>query len=86
MATADKPADTNSSLSILVSCETVDQALLLYKNPEISGMYLYYDAMSLCMSKGLQYQKDLYLTLPYITRGSAPEGFSKPAANGLRME
>ena len=32
MATADKPADTNYSLSILVSCETVDQALLLYKN------------------------------------------------------
>lgn len=83
MATADKPADTNSSLSILVSCETVDQALLLYKNPEISGMYLYYDAMSLCMSKGLQYQKDLYLTLPYITRGSAPEGFFETCSQWL---
>ena len=46
-------------------------------------MYLYYDAMSLCMSKGLQYQKDLYLTLPYITRGSAPEGFFETCSQWL---
>ena len=59
----------------LVSCETREQALQLCENPEISGMYLYYDAMEICMSEGIQKQKDLYLTLPYITRGTAPEGF-----------
>ena len=35
------------------------------------------------MSKGLQYQKDLYLTLPYITRGSAPEGFFETCSQWL---
>lgn len=65
----------NSTPQIFVSCETREQALRLCKNAEISGMYLYYDAMSLCISEGIQNQKDLYLTLPYITRGAAPEGF-----------
>ena len=72
----------------LVSCETREQALQLCENPEISGMYLYYDAMEICMSEGIQKQKDLYLTLPYITRGTAPEGFWETCrqwlANGMR--
>ena len=72
----------------LVSCETREQALQLCENPEISGMYLYYDAMESCMSKGIQKQKDLYLTLPYITRGTAPEGFWETCRqwldNGMR--
>lgn len=60
---------------ILVSCESREQALHLCTNPELSGMYLYYDAMQSLMSKGIQKQKELYLILPYITRGTAPEGF-----------
>ena len=72
----------------LVSCETREQALQLCENPEISGMYLYYDAMEICMSEGIQKQKDLYLTLPYITRGTAPEGFWETCRqwldNGMR--
>ena len=65
----------NSTPKIFVSCETREQALHLCKNPEISGMYLYYDAMDLCISEGIQNQKELYLMLPYITRGTAPGGF-----------
>lgn len=64
-----------TSPQFLVSCETKEQAMHLVDESDISGMYLNYDAMELCMARGAQHQKDLYLTLPYITRGSAPEGF-----------
>ena len=60
---------------IYVSCETPEQALRLSQNEEITGMYLYYDAMDTFMKRGLQHQKNLYLSMPYITRGTAPEGF-----------
>ncbi len=73
---------------ILVSCETTEQALHLYKNPEISGMYLYYDTMQTFMDRGMQKQKELYLSLPYITRGTAPKGFFETCrqwlANGMK--
>ena len=78
----------SAKTQILVSCETKEQALRLYKNPEISGMYLYYDAMQTLMAMGIQQQKDLYLTLPYITRGAAPKGFFETCrqwlANGMK--
>lgn len=80
--------DTDTVPQILVSCETMEQALNLCNNSEISGMYLYYNAMEICMANGIQYQKELYLTLPYITRGTAPENFFETCrqwlANGMK--
>ena len=60
-----------------VSCETQEQALVLYDNPQIQGMYLPYDAMKYCIKHDLQHKKELFLALPYITRGSFPENFLK---------
>ena len=68
------PLSANRS-EIYVSCETVGQAIRLSKFDEITGMYLYYDAMETLMKRGLQHQKELYLSMPYITRGTAPEQF-----------
>ncbi|MBU5481936.1 U32 family peptidase [Blautia sp. MSJ-19] len=73
----------DSSAHILVSCENIQQAETLCLNPEISGMYLYYDAMEYCIHKEIQKTKDLYLSLPYITRGAAPDGFFDTCRNWL---
>lgn len=73
-AHTDLPA-SDAKTRLFVSCETAAQAEVFYKNPNVSGMYLYYDAMELCMSKGVQHQKELYLSLPFITRGTAPKDF-----------
>lgn len=71
------------SLHLYVSCETTEQAEQLCMESEITGMYLYYDAMKACMQTGIQHNKELYLTLPYITRGSAPDNFFETCRDWL---
>lgn len=66
-----------------ISCETPGQALALCRNPEIQGMYLPCDSMKLCMDAGVQKTKALYLALPHITRGEAPEGYFRQAEEWL---
>lgn len=60
---------------LFVSCETTAQAEKLSLNPEVFGMYLYYDAMKSCIANDIQKHKELYLVLPHITRGTAPKQF-----------
>ncbi|MDO4337597.1 MAG: DUF3656 domain-containing protein [Eubacteriales bacterium] len=68
---------------IYVSCETAGQALALCGNPEIRGLYLPFDSMKACMEAGVQKNKELYLALPHITRGDAPEGYFRQAEEWL---
>ncbi len=76
--------NTEQKVSIYVSCESKEQALILCRNREIRGMYLAFDAMGACMKSGVQKQMELYLALPHMTRGRAPEGFFVQALEWLR--
>ncbi|MDO4305235.1 MAG: DUF3656 domain-containing protein [Eubacteriales bacterium] len=69
---------------VFVSCETIEQAEVLSANREISGIYLPYDAMEKCMEKGMAEQLELYLALPHMVRGTAPEGYFAKAAEWVK--
>lgn len=60
---------------LYVSCETWEQAEVLMKNKEIRGMYLPFDLMKRCMDQDLAKERELYLSLPHMTRGAVPEGY-----------
>ena len=74
-STAKDAALSEKAFKFRVSCETREQAAALCKNPEISGLYVYYDALKELINSDIYKEKELYLSLPYITRGSAPKGF-----------
>ena len=73
-------------LGIYASCEKPEQAEVLMNSPEITGLYLPFDIMETCMEQGLQKkEKELYLSLPRITRGKMPEEYRKKALTWLSM-
>ena len=69
---------------MFVSCETMEQAEAAWQREEIRGLYLPYFVMEQAMAKGIQDQKELYLSLPYITREQAPEHFFETARRWIR--
>ena len=71
-------------LPIYVSCEKKEQALKLAENTEIQGMYLSFDAMKACMERGVQNRKELYLALPHMVRGKAPDDYLSCAGQWLK--
>lgn len=84
IAAAAKPEkNRKAAFSVHVSCETWEQAEVLLKNKEIKRLYLPFDAMQKCMQLGVQQEKDLFLALPHITRGTAPEGWFAQAEQWL---
>lgn len=76
--------EKQEKLPVYVSCESPEQAEVLWKNREIQGMYLPYDAMERCMAMGLADDLELYLSLPHMTRGRAPEGYFAQAEKWLQ--
>ena len=71
------------NLPLYVSCETKETALALCKAEGIQGLYLPYDAMEQCLEHGRKRGMEMYLMLPHITRGEAPEGFFEQAEKWL---
>lgn len=57
---------------LYASCETFEQAEVLLKCPDLAGLYLPFDIMENCMQRGCQKEKELYLSLPRVTRGKMP--------------
>ncbi len=70
---------------LYASCETQEQAFALCSSSSLSGLYLPFRAMKNCMEKGLQKSRELYLTLPYVTRGKIPEEFFAQAEKWLSL-
>lgn len=70
---------TSSESSFYVSCETLPQAEILAGNPAVTGMYLPFNVMERCMKNGIYKEKELYLSLPHITRGEMPAPFRRQA-------
>ena len=60
---------------IYVSCEKEETAEFLCQEEGIQGIYLPYAAMKKYLQKGLENGKEMYLSLPHITRGNPPEGY-----------
>ena len=69
---------------MFVSCETISQAEAAWKRDEVRGLYLPYSVMEQAIERGIQNHKELYLSLPYITRGEAPEHFFETSGRWLK--
>lgn len=67
------------------SCETREQAEVLMETEEIAGLYLPFEIMKDFMSQGRYKEKELYLALPEIVRGAAPEGYLDQGEKWLSM-
>ena len=78
-----KNAKSMDTLPIYVSCEEKETALALYQREGIRGMYLPFDAMEVCLDEGVRRGMEMYLALPHIMRGPAPEGFLSKANEWL---
>lgn len=80
-----KKKSADLPLPIYVSCEDKETAASFIKKEGIAGIYLPYAAMKECLSAGLSAGLSMYLSLPHITRGEAPEGFWEQAEKWLAM-
>ena len=60
---------------IYVSCENEETVEFLCQEEGIRGIYLPYAFMKKYLHKGLENGKEMYLSLPHITRGNPPEGY-----------
>ena len=72
-----------SMLKLYASCETKEQAEILLENRELTGLYLPFDVMSIFMEKGVQNNIELYLSMPYVSRGAVPGEFLSAAEKWL---
>lgn len=75
---------TSGNLPFYVSCEKKETAAALIKAGGIQGMYLPYNAMEAYLEEGLKAGLEMYLMLPHIFRGAAPEGFFSQAQEWLK--
>ena len=55
----------------------------LYKNKHIKGFYVPYDVMKWCMEQGISKEVELYLSLPHMVRGEAPQGYFEIARHWI---
>lgn len=74
-----------SPLPIYVSCETKETALAFCREKGIKGMYLPFNAVEECLPVCLSEGVEVYLMLPYITRGTMPGGFLSQARKWLEQ-
>lgn len=70
---------------LYASCETFEQAEILIKGKELTGIYLPFDIMKEFMTQGRYKEKELYLSLPRVTRGPAPAGYMEKLKEWISM-
>ena len=61
--------------SFSVSCENAETARLMVRDPSVSRIYLPFHIMEECLEAGVKNQKEMYLSMPHIIRGNAPDGY-----------
>lgn len=69
--------------ALYVSCENLETAKVLLKEPEVTGMYLPFRIMKNLLDEGVERGLEMYLSLPYIVRGEMPEDFLETAGEWL---
>ena len=72
---AFKKNTPSEKISLYVSCEDLETAKVLLREPEVSGMYLPFRVMKNLLDEGVERGLEMYLSLPHIVRGEMPEGF-----------
>ena len=63
------------AIPVYASCETDEAAEILCREKGIQGIYLPYLLMEKYLQAGLSQGKEMYLSLPHITRGNPPKGY-----------
>lgn len=69
--------------ALYVSCENLETAKVLLKEPEVTGMYLPFRIMKNLLDEGVERGLEMYLSLPHIVRGEMPEDFLETAGEWL---
>lgn len=77
------PLGKEDFIPVYASCESEEAAEILCQQKEIQGIYLPYVLMEDYLQKGLANGKEMYLSLPHITRGNPPEGYLEQAKKWL---
>lgn len=70
-------------LPVYVSCEDFRTSEMLCREESVTGIYLPASMMEKHLEKGLSCGKEMYLSLPHITRGTAPDGYWEQAEEWL---
>ena len=73
--TSETPNTPETSLLFYASCEDPETAQMLCQEEKIRGIYLPYRLMEQYLEPGLESGKEMYLSLPHITRGEEPDGY-----------
>ena len=71
------PFPKDQLIPLYVSCESEDAAEIVCKKEGVQGVYLPYALMGKYLQTGLKQGKEMYLSLPHITRGNPPEGYKE---------
>lgn len=77
------PLGKEDYIPVYASCESEEAAEVLCRNDGIQGVYLPYALMEKYLQTGLAGGKEMYLSLPHITRGNPPEGYLEQAKKWL---
>ena len=75
--------DKEDSIPVYASCENEEAAEILCQEDGIRGIYLPYSLMEKYLQTGLGHKKEMYLSLPHITRGNPPGGYIEQAKKWL---
>lgn len=82
-----KRSHLHQSLTFLYTCpvKIPRQERLLVRDPEHQRVYFPYCLMEKYLEKGLANSKEMYLSLPHITRGNPPEGYLEQIKKWLKQ-
>ena len=77
------PRNKEEYIPVYVSCENEDASEVLCQKTGIQGIYLPYALMEKHLQTGLDNGKEMYLSLPHITRENPPEGYMEQVKKWL---
>ena len=77
------PRNKEEYIPVYVSCESEEASEVLCQKDGIQGIYLPYALMEKHLQTGLDNGKEMYLSLPHITRENPPEGYMEQVKKWL---
>ena len=77
------PCKKEEYIPVYVSCESEEASEVLCQKDGIQGIYLPYALIEKHLQTGLDNGKEMYLSLPHITRENPPEGYMEQVKKWL---
>ena len=77
------PRKKEKHIPVYVSCESEEASEVLCRKDGIQGIYLPYALIEKHLQTGLDNGKEMYLSLPHITRENPPEGYMEQVKKWL---